>query len=96
MTRRFRENETGINRSVRILATVGFAVLAGAEFVACASISETLPDRSSGFRPFGPEADCDLRVLSRRDLASLSDGAVRFVPEAAADGWTVYSVSAVE
>ena len=35
-------------------------------------------------------------VLSRRNLDVSSGASVRFIPEAAADGWTVYSVSAVE
>ncbi len=58
------------------------------------------PERSQTFRvECAPEQLRNLGVryvLSRRDLTSLSDGAVWFVPEAAADGWTVYSVSAVK
>lgn len=69
MTRRFRENETGVNRSVRILATVGFAVLAAAGIATLVEVRGLL-DRPHSVLLDLSAAETDQCVVERDEMTS--------------------------
>lgn len=74
MTRRFRENETGINRSVRILATAGCAVLAAAGIATLVEVRGLLVRPHSVLLDLSA-AETDQCVVERGEMTSSGNDA---------------------